>query len=292
MAINPELIQFFQTRISNASMKTFGSEVTQLYTYLKEEIKDNPIYLKYEEESLDWKIWLQKVHSLGMGKDSFPIDFHKAKSLAYSAYKLISERQSDGSYLPADIIGTGNYNEGISDFNTFFFDYFSKALEDIIRANPELEAVDHKQVLGDTVFIIHGHDDHLKTEIQLLLVRAGVCNIILHEQADMGRTLIDKLIQEGGKSNYAIALLSPDDILDNGQKRARQNVILEIGFFIGLLGKERIRILVKEEVEIPSDINGVLYEKYDKAGNWKMKILKELQAVGIFVDLNSVFNNL
>ena len=115
---------------------------------------------------------------------------------------------------------------------------------------------------------------------------------VLHEQPDKGRTVVEKLIEEGEDANYAIALLSPDDILIDGGTRARQNVILEVGYFIGKIGKERVRLIVKGNIEIPSDLHGVLYEKYNTAGTWKLKLLKEMQAVGIYVDLQEVFNTL
>src|SRR5690606_6347130 len=118
--------------------------------------------------------------------------------------------------------------------------------------------------------------------------RAGVNNIVLHEQADKGRSIIDKLVGESNSSNYAIALLSPDDLISDGKKRARQNVILEIGYFLGRLGKERVRLLKKGEIEIPSDLHGILYENYDSAGAWKIKICKELLAVGIYVDMKAI----
>jgi predicted nucleotide-binding protein len=177
-------------------------------------------------------------------------------------------------------------------FNQQFLGYFEQVLQEIINANPELESNDLEKVDGDTVFIVHGHDNGLKTEIQLLLTRAGVNNIVLHEQADKGRTIIDKLVGESESSNYAIALLSPDDIVSDGTKRARQNVILEVGYFIGRLGKERVRLLKKGEIEIPSDLQGILYENYDEAGAWKMKICKELIAVGIHVDMKAVAEKL
>lgn len=169
-----------------------------------------------------------------------------------------------------------------------FLGYFEKALQDIINANPEIERDEIKEIEGDTVFIIHGHDNELKTEVQLLLTRAGVNNIVLHEQPDKGRNIIDKLVEESNNSNYAIALLSPDDILNDGSKRARQNVILEVGYFIGQLGKERVRLLKKGNIEIPSDLQGVLYEQHDPTGSWKMKICKELIAVGIHVDMETI----
>jgi predicted nucleotide-binding protein len=72
------------------------------------------------------------------------------------------------------------------------------------------------------VFIIHGHDDHLKTEVQLLMLRAGVKSLVLHEAADKGRHTLDKLIEETRDAGYAIALLTPDDLVLDGKNRARQ----------------------------------------------------------------------
>ncbi|MBK9515422.1 MAG: nucleotide-binding protein, partial [Flavobacteriales bacterium] len=134
------------------------------------------------------------------------------------------------------------------------------------EANPEKEISESKRrEIGKTVFIVHGHDVGLKAEVQLLLSRAGINNIVLHEQLDKGRTVIDKLIQEGSDAGYAIALLTPDDSQLDGGKRARQNVVLELGYFMGRLGKERVRMLLKGGIEMPTDLSGVLYERYDRA---------------------------
>lgn len=131
----------------------------------------------------------------------------------------------------------------------------------------------------------------MKREVQLILSRAGLDDIVLHEQPDLGRTIIDKLIEETKDSCYAIALLSPDDIGEL-KMRARQNVILEIGYFLGKLGKSKVRLLVKANVEIPSDLDGVLYEPFDSYGNWRMRLLKEIKACGIEIDLEAVIKKL
>jgi predicted nucleotide-binding protein len=146
-------------------------------------------------------------------------------------------------------------------------------------------------ITNNKIFIIHGHDELMKSSVQLLLTRAGLNDIVLHEQPDRGRTIIDKLIEETNDACYAIALLSPDDLGENG-KRARQNVILEVGYFLGKLGKERVRLLVKENVEIPSDLQGIIYEPFDASGNWRMRLLKEIQAAGIEVGLEEVMKKL
>lgn len=287
MAIDIELIQFFIKRISSSNSQTFGSEVAHLFEHLEKEIKDNPIYEIYESSRSRWIDWEEERG----GELELPEQFEDSKLYIYDIYKRISEAGKEGYSLIFDYFPTrnNNINDKVASFNEQLLPYLAKALTDIVNANPEFEAQPIK-VSGNKVFIIHGHDVQLKTEVQLLLHRAGVNNIVLHEQADKGRNIIEKLIEETESANYAIALLSPDDELHDGTKRARQNVILEIGYFLGKLGKSRVRVLKKGDVEIPSDLSGVLYENYDSAGSWKIKLCKELQAVGIFVDLAAVIN--
>lgn len=286
MAIKPELISQFIENIQNANMQTFSGRVAHLFEHLKLEIKDNAIYDKYESDRVKWKDWPE---GSGMGNWTLPKTYDDTKSLVYDLYKSIGERGDKAWNLVVDLFpAEGSIDIAISSFNVQFIQYFVDVLNEIINANPEIENISAERVIGDTVFIVHGHDDALKAQIQLLLTRAKVNNIVLHEQPDKGRTIIDKLIEESSSSNYAIALLSPDDKLEDGESRARQNVILEIGYFIGLLGKERVRMLKKGNVEIPSDLSGILYENYDEAGAWKIKICNELQAVGINVNTDLI----
>ncbi|MBS9525667.1 nucleotide-binding protein [Litoribacter alkaliphilus] len=285
MAINIELIQFFIKRISNSNSQTFGSEVAHLFEHLEKEVKDNPIYKIYESSRIRWREWEDERD----GELELPVQFEDAKYYIYDIYKRISEQGKEGYSLVIEYFPTrnSNINDKVASFNEQLLPYLAEALTDIVNANPEIEAKP-KKVSGNTVFIIHGHDELLKTEVQLLLHRAGVNNIVLHELADKGRNIIEKLIEETDSANYAIALLSPDDVLNNGTKRARQNVILEIGYFLGKLGKSRVRLLKKGEVEIPTDLSGILYQNYDESGSWEIKICKELQSVGIFVDLEAI----
>jgi predicted nucleotide-binding protein len=285
MALKLDLIQFFIKRITNSNSQTFGSEVAHLFEHLEKEVKDNPIYDHYESSRSKWKEWEEQTDD----ELELPTQFEQAKLYVYDIYKRVAENGKDGYQLAFNYFPTrnSNINDQINTFNEQLLPFLAEALNDIIDANPEHED-QPKKVQGNTVFIIHGHDGHLMTEVQLLLHRAGVNNIVLHEQADKGRNIIEKLIEETVSANYAIALLSPDDLLYDGTKRARQNVILEIGYFLGKLGKSRVRLLKKGDVEIPSDLSGILYENYDESGSWKIKICKELQAVGIFVDLEAV----
>jgi len=290
MALNPEKINFFLRRISNASMQTFGSEVKHLFDHLDNEVKDNPVYQRYEESREKWSEWPGETQ---INNWVLPPDFEDAKSLIYALYRKIAEKPEEGYSIPGDLTydPNGNFETAIINFNNQFLEYLQQILQEILNANPEIESSDIEKVKGNRVFIIHGHDELMKKDVQLLLERAGVNNLVLHEQPDKGRNIIDKLIEESDTSNYAIALMSPDDKDVNGGERARQNVILEIGYFVGKLGKERVRLLRKGDVEIPSDLSGILYENYDSEGAWKIKILKELLAVGIYVDMGNVMKN-
>ncbi len=142
----------------------------------------------------------------------------------------------------------------------------------------------NEEMIADTVFIIHGHDHNLKVEVQLFLERGKVKNKVLHEVPDRGRTIIDKLVEETADARFAIALFTPDDITADQNLRARQNVILEVGYFIGKIGKSNVRMILKDQIEIPSDLSGILYEKYNEGSDWKINLIRELKAAGIEID--------
>ena len=113
----------------------------------------------------------------------------------------------------------------------------------------------------------------------------GLEPVILHEQANLGRTIIEKF-EDHAHVGFAVALLTPDDAgslqgEENSSKpRARQNVIFEFGYFIGKLGRERVCALVKGDVEKPSDYDGVLYISLNDPNDWKIELIKELKAAG------------
>ena len=142
------------------------------------------------------------------------------------------------------------------------------------------------------VFIVHGHDKAPRETVARFITGIGLEPVILHEQADRGMTIIEKLIANGNVG-YAVVLLTPDDLgrgkaEDEEKPRARQNVILELGYFLGCLGRERVIALLKGEVEIPSDYMGVLYTPFDDGGAWRQKLARELQTAGYEIDWNKV----
>ncbi len=137
------------------------------------------------------------------------------------------------------------------------------------------------------IFIVHGHDNEAKAEVARFIERLGFQPLILHEQVSKGRTVIEKF-EANSDVGFAVVLLTPDD---EGSKkgqpakpRARQNVVLELGYFVGRLGRDRVCALRRGEVEIPSDFNGVVYETYDEHGAWRGKLAKELEAAKFAID--------
>jgi predicted nucleotide-binding protein len=144
------------------------------------------------------------------------------------------------------------------------------------------------------VFIVHGHDEEAKHSVARVVEKLGLEAIILHEQVSRHSTIIEKL-EVNSDVVFAVVLLTPDDIgaskkdgKDRVQERARQNVILELGYFIGRLGRSNVCALYKEGVEIPSDFSGVVYTPMDSGGAWRYMLAKELKAAGLDVDLNKL----
>ena len=142
------------------------------------------------------------------------------------------------------------------------------------------------------VFIVHGHDESAKQTVARFLEKCGFEAVILHEQVDGGRTIIEK-IEYYTDVIFAIVLYTPCDIgrakeEKKGRARARQNVVFEHGYLIGKLGRNRVCALIKDEVETPGDISGVIYKNMDSAGAWKTEILKEMKDIGIAIDASKL----
>lgn len=140
-------------------------------------------------------------------------------------------------------------------------------------------------------FVVHGHDDGARETIARFLEKIDFEATILHERPNKGRTIITKFREEAADIGFAIVLMTPDDhggkVGEETRPRARQNVVFELGFFIGALGPERVVAMLKGDVERPSDFDGVLYISLDDS-NWRVALARELQAIGFEVDWNKV----
>ena len=151
-----------------------------------------------------------------------------------------------------------------------------------------------KSTFGNDVFIVHGHDETAKFAMVNFVRTFDLNPIILDEKANEGQTIIEKFEAHAGEAGYAIILLTPDDVgavkdeTNVLKPRARQNVILELGYFLGALGRDRVCVLHKDKVELPSDIHGVLYVPMDSNNGWKFKLAREMKQAELPVDLNKL----
>jgi predicted nucleotide-binding protein len=148
-----------------------------------------------------------------------------------------------------------------------------------------------KQPFSRKIFIVHGHDDGARETVARFVERIGLEAVILHEQANQGRTIIEKVVANSDVG-FAVVLLTPDDegCVKGGEPepRARQNVLLELGYFIGRLGRDKVCALKRGTLEIPSDFAGVVWETMDSNGGWKSALARELEAAGHSIDWNKV----
>ena len=141
------------------------------------------------------------------------------------------------------------------------------------------------------VFLVHGHDEAARESTARFIEKLGLEVVILHEQASSGMTIVEKLERYSDVS-FAVVLLTPDDVgaarasSDKLRSRARQNVLLELGFFVGKLGRSHVCAIHKGQLELPSDYLGVGYVLMDESSAWKFTLAKELRAAGFAVDMN------
>ena len=150
-----------------------------------------------------------------------------------------------------------------------------------------------QQKVSNQVFVVHGRDGGTRDTVARFLESLGLQAVILQELASEGRTIIEKF-ENHSAVGFAVVLCTPDDVgalasdPDNPRARPRQNVILELGFFLGKLGRNKVCALLDGDMEMPSDYGGVLYIPLDNAEGWKLTLAKEMRAAGMSIDMNLV----
>lgn len=206
------------------------------------------------------------------------------KSIVDLRNHQLSERNRTASivmigfhYTKAEIIQS---DELVTDITNKILSEVKKELDKTKRLLTETKSIFN----SNRVFIVHGHNDKLKFEVARFVEKLGLEAIILSEQANNGKTIIEK-IEENTDVGYGIVLYTPCDKggtaetpYDAMKFRARQNVIFEHGYLIGKLGRDRVCALVDGDIEHPSDTSGVLYISYQD--QWQYKIEKELKSIG------------
>ncbi|ERJ26417.1 TIR domain-containing protein [Campylobacter concisus] len=146
------------------------------------------------------------------------------------------------------------------------------------------------------VFVVYGHNEHAKIELEALLRRWDLEPIILDQKASIGKTIIEKLEEYSKDVGYAIVLATPDDegkakSEEICRSRVRQNVVLELGMFLARLGREKVAILLKEadNFEKPSDIDGLIYIPFkNKIEEATTNLIRELTRQGYIIDSSRI----
>ena len=164
----------------------------------------------------------------------------------------------------------------------------------LLLSPPKSDNRVNNKIRSNKIFIVHGQDNKMKLDVTQTLQKLDLNPIILHEKPNSGRNIIEK-ITDYTHVSFAIVLLSPDDLSypeertpDQAKYRAKQNVIFELGYFLGRLGRQNVIAIFrkKKDFEIPNDYNGVLWIEYKNG--WYFKLIKELQASNFDVDANKL----
>ena len=141
------------------------------------------------------------------------------------------------------------------------------------------------------VFIVHGRDEATKNTVARFVEHLGLKPIILEERPSKGKTMIEKF-EANAEVSYAIVLMTADDTgafqEEDPEPRARQNVIFELGFFVGKLGRERVCMLKKGSPQMPSNYYSVNFIAMD--GQWKWSLVRELKEAGLEIDERRAFD--
>ncbi len=225
----------------------------------------------------EWTAWTARVNNAIkniLGSDSASMDLLKSAS----SVRLLGN-------------GSDQFNLAISYYLGALETAYEVLEEDTFNELLTAETSASRNFNND-VFIVHGHDDKSKNELDIILKEMGLNPIILHREADLGQTIIEKF-EKHSNVGYAFILLTPDEISyltsqDNveddkriKEHRARPNVIFEFGYFVGKLGRARVCCLYTGNVTLPSDINGFLYKQFNHSiEEVAYSISKELKASG------------
>jgi predicted nucleotide-binding protein len=172
-------------------------------------------------------------------------------------------------------------------------------------SNPTLNLAEYKKALvkllnlvkkvdaeNRNVFVVHGRDHAIRDDVQRVLHSLSIPTIVLEKEGDAGQTVIEKFEREAARCEYALVICSPDDegrlrpktrkpTTDGLQARARQNVVLELGYFLARLGRRNVFMLHTGNIDQPSDLAGVIYQP---GSNWQQKLVRELREAGFNIN--------
>lgn len=230
-----------------------------------------------DAEFMAWEISVKRLLNNQFGKDGIEMSTFLGISFYYPSFDFnasAGERHRNA---------VQSCHEGLKQAKAILETY----LDDFAD---EPQGVTFRQPYYSKVFIVHGHDGELKQSVARVIEKQGIEAVILTEQANQGKTIIEKF-ENYSDVGGAVCLFTADDICRNQEDgsekpRARQNVVFETGYFIGALGRDHIVILADHGVEMPSDLSGVVRTN---TANWEVDLLKELKAMGYSISFDKQF---
>jgi predicted nucleotide-binding protein len=231
-------------------------------------------------------------------------------TVEYDRYKDAATLDNGPVILRTDLGGRGGHYDDRYEAIQYVTEGMAQALallrqairsleEEIEFATPpqfaEFAATAARQV-SRKIFLVHGRDDAAKNEVALFIRAIGLEPIILHLRPNGGRHLLTKFTEESEGAGFAVVLMTPDDEgglsgAENRRPRARQNVVFELGFFIGKLGPASVAALLKGDVEKPSDFDGIAYIAFDSDNRWKTDLARELHHAKVPFDPAKAFTS-
>jgi predicted nucleotide-binding protein len=210
----------------------------------------------------DWVRWVTRVNGAVdalCGKDSAPARMVGAANCV----SVLGNGDDKFENAKGHYLGALETVHGILEKDTF---------GELLKSDRAIAGQD----LSNRVFVVHGRDDLAKNELERLLREMGLDPVVLHRQPDGGKTVIEKFEQHADVG-FAFILLTPDEyayLAEEHEKpshertveaRARPNVIFEFGYFIGRLGRERTCCLYRGDVQLPSDLSGIIYKRFERS---------------------------
>jgi predicted nucleotide-binding protein len=202
-----------------------------------------------------------------------------AGQIVSSATKTWKNRVSSYQYVTAN---DTSFTEDLNMTPAAFFQQVAAIMK------KQAEAFEYSR----NIFIVHGRDHHERDILVSILKKLEFFPIVLDKEPNNGLTIIEKLERYINDVGFGFILYTPDDIgkLKDGDEkpRGRQNVIFEHGYLYGQLGRDRTCALLKTKIEFPSDLEGVVYEKYSDLEHERIRIATILKDAGYNVDASKL----
>lgn len=266
----------------------------QAKAYLQEALNEIPRLRHLDVDSSEFTKWRRSTR-VAMNY-IFGADSQNAKELGNIEYLIyypdedlgVIEIRSAETYLQGLHMASAMLESMVEEIDRWWPDD---------QASPQAGVPNVNEVpVTNRVFVVHGRDEEAKQTVARYLEGLGLEPVILQEQPSQGRTIIQKFEEYAETVGFAVILGTPDDVgaladdRDNLRPRMRQNVVYELGYFNHALGRKRVCVLLKDDIERPSDYDGVIYITLDNFGGWRMELAKELKEARLPVDLNRLLS--